>query len=298
VASGTIRNYNTTIGRLTKFERDTKKRYRAIEIDLTFHDKYIKYATKKLGLALNSIGRDVKHIKTVCLNARDNGIKISDQLQSRNFSAPSEKTIFTTLNEQELVLIGEFEGSNYLENARDWLIIGCWTGCRVADLMQLTNQNIVIHTSGNRIVQYTQNKTGKLVNVPMHPNVQQIIKRLNGFPRAISSAKFNEYIKKVCKDSGLTQSEYGTRQNPNTHMKEVGDFEKWQLIKSHTCRRSFATNHYNKMTNKQIMAVTGHATEKMLLNYIGETEIEHVEDFMELWNQESDLQIKPSIKIS
>jgi hypothetical protein len=32
------------------------------------------------------------------------------------------------------------------------------------------------------------------------------------------------------------------------------------------------------------MAVTGHATEKMLLNYIGETENDHLEDFLSVWN--------------
>ena len=286
VAEGTLRNYNTSIQRLKKFEKATNKRYRVIEVDLTFHEKYIKYASTKLGLALNSIGRDIKHIKTVCLDARDKGIKISDQLQSRNFSAPSEKTVFTTLNEQELNLIRKVEGANYLKNARDWLIIGCWTGCRVADLMKLTNKNVIVHTSGNKIIQYTQGKTGKLVNVPMHPDVGSIIERLGGFPRSISSVKFNEYIKKVCKLAGLTYTQYGTRQNPETHKKEVGDFEKWRLIKSHTCRRSFATNHYNRMTNKQIMAVTGHATESMLLAYIGETEIDHVEDYMELWGSD------------
>jgi hypothetical protein len=31
------------------------------------------------------------------------------------------------------------------------------------------------------------------------------------------------------------------------------------------------------------MAVTGHSTEKMLLNYIGETENAHLDDFMSIW---------------
>ena len=58
-------------------------------------------------------------------------------------------------------------------------------------------------------------------------------------------------------------------------------FEKYELIRSHTCRRSFATNHYDKLSNKIIMAVTGHATEKMLLNYIGEVENNHLDDFID-----------------
>jgi hypothetical protein len=32
------------------------------------------------------------------------------------------------------------------------------------------------------------------------------------------------------------------------------------------------------------MAVTGHSTEKMLLNYIGETENDHLSDFLSVWN--------------
>jgi len=36
------------------------------------------------------------------------------------------------------------------------------------------------------------------------------------------------------------------------------------------------------------MAVTGHATEKMLLSYIGEVENDHVEDFMKLWDREKE----------
>jgi integrase len=285
VSAGTIRNYNTTISRLTKYEKALKRRLRIVDVDLNFHKKYIKFASEVLGLAVNSIGNDIRKIKTVCLDARDEEILINEQVLSRGFSAPSEKTMFTTLNEIELDKIRAFEGTNYLENARDWLIIGCWTGCRVSDLMELSLDKVFTHHTGAQIIQYTQRKTGKLVNVPMHHHVIEIVDRLGGFPRPISSVKFNQYIKEVCKKSKLTYQIEGTRQNPETHTKETGKFEKWQLIRSHTCRRSFATNHYNKMTNKQIMAITGHSTEKMLLVYIGETEIEHVDDYMNLWNE-------------
>lgn len=286
VAQGTLRNYNTTVTRLRKFEAAQKKQFRIIEVDLSFHANYLKYASNVLGLAPYSIGRDIKHIKTVCLNARENGIEINEQIRSKNFYAPSDKTLFTTLNISELELIKQFKGSDYLENARDWLIIGCWTGCRVGDLMSLTKKNVVFTKEGRKKIQYTQSKTGKLVNVPMHKDVEEILERLGDFPRPISSVKFNDYIKKVCQRSGLTYMEHGTLQNPQTHRKETGKFEKWQLIKSHTCRRSFATNHYSKMPNKVIMMVTGHATEKMLLAYIGETEVEHMDDFFDLWDSE------------
>ena len=288
VSAGAIRNYNTTISRLTKFEEHFNTRIRIVDVDLSFHDKYLKYASEKLGLAPNSIGKDIQQIKTVCLDSKDRGERINEQALSRKFNKPSEQTIFTTLNEQELNLLFEYKGKNYLENARDWLIIGCWTGCRVGDLMRLTEKNFALHHSGRRLIQYTQSKTGKQINVPMHQQVESIIERLGGFPRALSSAKFNQYIKEVCRAVGMNYTVEGTRQNPITHKKEVGTFEKWELIKSHTCRRSFATNHYNELPNKKIMSVTGHSTEKMLLNYIGEVEDDHVDDFFELWDSSNE----------
>lgn len=46
--------------------------------------------------------------------------------------------------------------------------------------------------------------------------------------------------------------------------------EKWQLISSHTARRSAATNLYltGRMKTYEIMALTGHTTEKNFFKYI------------------------------
>lgn len=287
ISNYTIKNYNTTLMRLEKFEKFKKYQYLLHEVDLTFHSDYKKYASTKLGLSINSIGKDIKQIKTVCLDARDRGFKINKQAESRKFTMQSEPTLFVTLTEDEIQTIKAHEfKQDYLRNAKDWLIIGCWTGCRVNDLMQLTNDNIMTNTKGQKFIRYTQSKTGKQVDLPIHHHVKEVLERLGGFPRSISDVNFNLYIKEVCKQAGLTQLVKGTRQNPKTHKKETGMFEKWQLIKSHTCRRSFATNHYNKLSNKLIMRVTGHATEKMLLNYIGETENDHLDDFMNLWDND------------
>lgn len=287
-APATLRNFNTTISRLEKFEAYKKAKFKVHEIDLSFHSEYIKFATDKLLLSVNSIGKDLRQIKTVCLDARDRGIEIHKQIESRRFNAPSEPTSFVTLSELEIEMIKkqEFKDTGYLDNARDWLIIGCWTGCRVNDLMKLSKNNILMTPQGQKFIRYTQSKTGKQVDIPIHSHVNEILERLNGFPRPITDVKFNEYIKTVCKEAGIIDEVLGSKQNKDTHRKEVGTFQKYELIRSHTCRRSFATNHYNKLSNKLIMAVTGHATEQMLLNYIGETENTHLEDFLNVWSND------------
>lgn len=288
IAITTIKNFNTTITRLNKFEEYKNKRYLITDIDLTFHSEFVKFEKNVLSLSQNSISKDVKQIKTVCTDARDKGYSINEQVLSRKFNAPTEPTLFVTITEGEIKRIKLFKGADYLENARDWLIIGCWTGCRVADLMELKNKNILTTTKGQKFIRYIQSKTNKQVDIPIHSDIQAILDRLGSFPRPISDQRFNEWIKLVCKheDVGMNDLVYGSRQNPKTHLKEVGTFEKWELIRSHTCRRSFATIHYNKLPNKLIMAVTGHGTEKILLNYIGETENEHIDDFLSVWEND------------
>jgi integrase len=285
----TIKNFSTTLMRLKKFEAFKKTQFHVHEVDLTFHEEYQKFAAKHLQIATNSYGKDLRQIKTVCLDARDMGFNTNKQVESRKFNAPSEPTDFVTLTEDEIQRIKDHKfKQDYLRNAKDWLIIGCWTGCRVNDLMNLSMKNILMNTKGQKFIRYTQSKTGKQVDLPIHNHVDEVLERLGDFPRPISDVNFNKYIKIVCREAGLTQIVNGTRQNPNTHKKESGEFEKWELVKSHTCRRSFATNHYNKLSNKIIMKVTGHATERMLLAYIGETEQEHLDDFMDVWNKDKE----------
>jgi len=284
VSAGALRNYNTTCQRLKKYEDHFKTKIYLSEVNLDFHANYLRFAQDVLNLSINSIGKDFKQIKTICFDARDSGKEVNPMSISRKFNSPTEKTVFTTLNESELKRILEYSGPDYLNNARDWLIIGCWTGCRVGDLMKLNESNLKDYKS-TKIIQYTQSKTGKQVNVPIHPQVLQILDRLSGFPRPISDVMFNKFIKEVGKRAGLKEKVKGSRQNPKTHKKETGEFEKWELIRSHICRRSFASNHYNRLPNKVIMAVTGHATERMLLSYIGQTEIEHLENYLDLWKQ-------------
>jgi integrase len=260
----------------------------AVSLDLTFHSEFVKFLRNHENLSQNSISKDIKQIKTVCTDARDKGYSINDQVLSRKFNAPLEPTLFVTISEDEIKAIKNFSGPNYLKNARDWLVIGCWTGCRVNDLMALNKKNIILNNKGQRFIRYTQSKTGKQVDLPIHPDVREIIERLGDFPRAISDVKFNKWIKDVCREAGLTQDIFGTKQDPNSHKKITGTFKKYELIRSHTCRRSFATNHYNKLPNKLIMAVTGHSTEKMLLNYIGETDTAHLDDFISIWEGDTD----------
>ena len=286
VAKGTINGFSTSIGHLEKFEKYVKSRIHVQKIDSKFLEAYTKFLNSNEGYSMNTIQKDVSRIKQVCQNAKTKGFLVNDFVLSKKFSSSREKSTIVTLTEQEINAIREFKGTDYLENSRDWLIIGCWTGCRVDDLLHLTKDNIMTPTEGNEFIRYTQSKTKKVVDVTLHPHVKEILTRLNGFPRLISDVNFNLYIKELCKRVGFNYEVYGAKRNHETNRKEVGTFPKYELITSHICRRSFATNHYKKLSNKMIMYVTGHATESQLLAYIGEVNNDHLEDYEKLYSKQ------------
>ena len=62
---------------------------------------------------------------------------------------------------------------------------------------------------------------------------------------------------------------------------------KWEMVSSHTARRSFATNEYlNGTSTLTIMAVTGHRTEKAFLKYIKVSKKEEAERMKQHWEKE------------
>ncbi|MGB3344358.1 MAG: hypothetical protein WBA61_10625 [Aequorivita sp.] len=68
--------------------------------------------------------------------------------------------------------------------------------------------------------------------------------------------------------------------------KVKGMYPKWELVSTHICRRSFATNHYGKLPTPVLMAITGHTTEKMFLKYIGKTAMDNAEVLNTFWKDQ------------
>ena len=63
-------------------------------------------------------------------------------------------------------------------------------------------------------------------------------------------------------------------------------YRKWELISSHTARRSFCTNAYkDNIPTLAIMAISGHKTEAAFLKYIKADGKEHAEKVLEAWRK-------------
>jgi integrase len=298
----TTRKYQTTLNKVLEFEKFKRKRFKVDEINLKFHGDFIQFLNKKQNLNLNTIGKYIKCLKTILRNAKQNGIKINSDAEKDAFRNTSEKTYFVTLNEIEIDKIFNLDLSSipYLQNAKDWLIIGVWTGARVSDLLSFTMNNI-----NNGFLEYTSKKTKQKIMLPLHWQVQSTIDKNEGkLPRKISHQRYNDYIKEVCKLAGIDQLEKGAifindkkendKKLKTPQRKKVGEYPKWKMVSTHTARRSFATNHYGKLPTPVIMSATGHTTERMLLDYIGKTAKDNALVLQEYWQKETKKQSKES----
>lgn len=290
----TVQHYNTTLNKIKAFEKFTNTKLKITDIGLKFHSNFIDFLEKQQKLNPNTIGGYIDDIKLMINNADKKGIEINKETKLSEFYTPSNKTKDIYLNEDEINTIfnHQFE-SDYLDNARDWFIIGLRTGLRISDFLKLTKKNIV-----DGFIEKNTIKTDFPVIIPIHEQVQFILDKRNGkFPREISDQKFNDYIKIVCKEvkindlvEGAKMTEVKVVKNGKEEIifrKKAGRFKKYELVTSHICRRSFATNLYGKIDTLTIMKITGHKTESQFLSYIKITPKEYAEKLKEYWKKTS-----------
>jgi len=284
-ARGTFLKYQTIKNKIEAFEKYKKKHYYLKDVDLNFRNELLKYFTEVDKLNGNSAGRYIRTLKTVCFDAQLNGVEVNRQLaQIKGFTEKATK-VFLSFDELEIIDNNKFDRIA-LENAKDWLIIGCYIGQRVSDLLTLTDKNINVR-NGLELLELVQMKTGKHVAIPLHPKVKEILNKRNGkFPESISAQKFNKHLKDLCKIAKINEPTEGARLNPKTGRKEIGTFEKWELVTSHICRRSFASNFYGDIPTALLISITAHSTERQFLEYIGKSANDYAIQLAEFWNKQ------------
>lgn len=67
------------------------------------------------------------------------------------------KSIYLTFEELDKIEQTEMP-HDYLENAKDWLLIACYTGQRVSDYLRFTASMIVEDSDGQKYIEFTQQK--------------------------------------------------------------------------------------------------------------------------------------------
>lgn len=285
LTKGSIKNLENLKKTIINYQNShfRKKQFLIRDIDLKFIADFTEYFRVR-GSSDNYIGTYISLIKSVINYASSNGIQINKEfLQVNSIRKIKEPDEIITLNVTEQQKINEAELQREAhKNARKWLLLGCLVGQRAGDLLNITINNIK-DLGDLKIIELKQQKTGKKVAIPLVPEALDIIE--SGMPYKISLEHFNCYSKEICEIAKIDTIVKGKMRIDGKRTLTVGMYKKWQVISSHVCRRSFATNFYGKIPTAVLMNITAHSSESVFMSYIGKTTYENAYQFMDYFDK-------------
>jgi len=129
----------------------------------------------------------------------------------------------------------------------------------------MLNSEHIDYVGGN--INIKQRKVHKAVVIPLIDYVPDILKKYNYELPKISGYRFNERVKELGKKIELNQKVEVVRKKGNVRVTEI--FDKWEMISSHTCRRSFCTNMYlSGFPAEELKRISGHKSPAAFMRYI------------------------------
>lgn len=231
-----------------------------------FLDDFIVYL-EDCGLRHNTIMGYVIKIQSLVRKASQYNYAVDNTFDEIEMREEPTFAVFLSMNEISRIYyykFGKQDKRMAKERIRDLFVVGCLTALRYSDYSTLSADNL----QNGFIVKRTK-KTNIDVKVPVHDFVKEIFEKYNGaIPNGLCIQYFNKYLKVIMAEIGLNDR-VTFSYTKGGQLKTVTR-EKWELISSHTARRSAATNMYltGRMKTLEIMKLTGHRTEQNFFRYI------------------------------
>jgi integrase len=260
----TVRQYRNTLRLLMDFSLKVH-RIDFHNIDLSFYANFKNYMDEA-GYSEAYFSNQIKYIRLFMNEATERGYNEQMIYKSRKFTCPqiTSDKIYLTAKEISHIRAIELSGYEKLEKIRDMFVIACHTGLRFSDLVRLQPANFNLT---EKIIRIRTQKTDAMVYIPLAPDVLSICEKYKFRLPRISNSTFNTCIKEIGRQAGLVDIvDFSISKGSRKIRHSV---PKYQLITSHTARRSFATNAFlANVPNISIMQITGHTTEKAFMKYI------------------------------
>jgi integrase len=148
-----------------------------------------------------------------------------------------------------------------LEKVRNVFMFQLYTGQRYSDIQEFRITDVK-----NNIWTLRQQKTKKQLDVPLVEAAMALLRKYNGDLPVISNQKANKYLKELGKEAGLNDIITITKYSGAERFDK--QFAKYELLTTHTARRTFVSLASNYGINQQVVkAITGHGTDKMVGKY-------------------------------
>lgn len=178
----------------------------------------------------------------------------------KDFHKLTEKVHKVYLDENEIQkLIGlKLTGTQKL--VRDSFIINLNTGLRISD-----HKRLEIKDYKDGLITSINRKTGNTTAVPASSEVRRILEEYNGFPPICHEYTINRIIKEIAKLAEIDEEIVFVEKIGGVDVKRR--IPKYNLISTHTCRRSFITNNLKKKMPVNDLAKFAGSTIKNIEHY-------------------------------
>jgi len=255
--ASTVSKYKQAKDNFQDFQRLKKRVYNPEMIDLDFRNDYVNYLISVQNYAPTTVYRKMKFLRTVLYFIESLGVKVNPFLHNSKFLTKDIEVDNIALSEKELQELENLDLSNdkRLEQVRDLFLVACYTGQRFSDLNKINQSNII----DNNYISIRQQKTNEPLTLPLLDSVRIILEKYDYKLPKISNVKYNEYIKEVAGKCESLKQVYSTE----------NDTPRFQMVSSHTARRTFVTLNYGKGVDLDTLKLgTGHKQTKTLQKYI------------------------------
>jgi len=297
VVNDVIKDYNSLKKHLNGFADFSKQSITFSSINYVFYQQFVSYLTFEAvkpdgtkGLATNTVGKQIKNLKVFIKDCMRK--EICKPIDLSDFKTVTEEVDKIYLNTDEIDTIANLDLSDNedWDQVRDYLLIGCLTGLRFSDFSTIEKHHINGEYLNKRI-----NKTHQSQTIPLKKKVKEIFKKYNNNLPKIDSNKFNKLVKKVGEKAEINEEVELVYKKGAEKIRTV--HKKYELISSHTCRRSFCTNEFLAGTPIiYIMKISGHKTEKSFMRYLKIDEDVAAEKMMEMWKEREKAKVKSQEK--
>ena len=260
------------------------------DINKALADRFVSFMEKN-GYMVTSINKYIICFKAMIQNAMDQELH-NNLIALRAFSKKkiqeTDKAKEIYLTKTELQALYEMPLEGLKDKVRDVFLVGCYTCQRFSDYARLEKENFTKTAKGTKVVRIVQEKTGNDVVIPiLNDNLLHIVEKYGYDIPKVNDVILNRYIKQILKELSSTVPSLARKERTLLTMKErekekqgLVSFERdnkgyvikprYELVSSHTARRSGITNLYlsGNFDTYQMMSISGHRDEKTFYEYI------------------------------
>lgn len=236
------------------------------------------------GYNASTIDRYIGRLKFILNRASEMSLNVSQVRNQRIYVEKEDEIDGVFLDEFEInkILNKDFSFDPVLETTKDNFIIAIFTGMRSSDFLK----NLDISNFKEGYIQITTQKTKYRIIVPIHKQVENVIKKYYGMlPPKQTNADFNKNIKILCQLCDIDNIMIGKIFNPKKKRKILGNYPKYKMITAHSLRRSFCTNMRGKISDDSLSKIMGWTTDELMSLYDKNSKLSHANKLKDFWNK-------------